>query len=117
MAKYLIILKIDGSDKHVIGTWQYSSEIKTKVQEWESGGGEYVHWDTEVSGAIPDCDPDTPWVDSRDYAEKRECGYKIESDPLYIEYQGCVKDGDDPGTSEAIWTTVRDAIKTKYPKP
>jgi len=115
MSKYLIILKVDGLDRYIVGTWPYTSQNKAIAVEWESGGKEYVHWDTDISGSVPDCDPDAVWTDTRTTQEKRKCGYKLEADPLYIEYQGCVEDGDDSEVAKAVWTSVRNAIKSKYP--
>ncbi len=79
----------------------------------------YTHWkkgDPTPALFNSDGTPAT-FVDTRTYIEKRQAGYILESDQKYIEYQGCVEDGDDPVAAKKIWTDKRDAIKAKYPKP
>jgi hypothetical protein len=59
----------------------------------------------------------TEWVDSRDYKIVRMSAYRMESDMLYLDSRGDVKDGTDATTAEAAWEALRQAIKARYPKP
>lgn len=85
----------------------------------EASGLSYVHWDTNISGEAPKFDPMNPaaWVDTRSYAEKRRCAYRMEVDTLSLEANGCSADGDNPNPMFVAWQDARAAIKQKYPKP
>lgn len=81
----------------------------------EGVGVDYTCWDMAISGNIPEMNIN--WKDTRGYAEKRKCAYRMEFDSLWGEYQGMILDED--YTQEQVndfMRIKRNIIKAKFPK-
>jgi hypothetical protein len=88
---------------------------KEEAEKRESLGYSVTHWDISVSGDLPDMDVD--FSDTRGYAEKRKCAYKMELDPKWDEYNGMRIDGDYTASEvDSLMQSAKNAIKQKYPK-
>ena len=114
--KYYIIYKLSGDDAYI----QETDQSKTRADAAETSGMYYSHWDTKISGELPVFDVFSPeiWNDTRNYDEKRQCAYSMETDKSLLEYRAKVLgDGDNEEAAKAIWIAARNVIKEKYLKP
>jgi hypothetical protein len=88
---------------------------------------EAIPWATKISGPFPkisgrgtevdEVEEDPDFIDDRGYAEKRQCAYALELDPILPEMLGRLEDGDESAEAKANWKAKRAEIKAKYPKP
>lgn len=95
----------------------------------------YTHWDISLCGPVPQPEPPIafkaaigpevyitvtpqPFVDTRTYAIKRACAYRMEADPLYTAYRASSdRDGVEDAELKQAWLDCCTAIHAKYPKP
>lgn len=105
---YLIVQKSDNSLAAI-------EESKNAANQYSDSVYHKWHWVEDICGTLPLIG--SVFSDSRTYDIKRLCGYIMESDPMYMKRIGQLKDNALDLTADALWTTPRNAIKSKYPQP
>jgi hypothetical protein len=117
---YVLLEEID-SKKYIKGYTQYKQEALDYIAQGSQYS--YTHWSTKISGFTINGKtikfnnyPTTEFIDNRSVDEKRNAAYCLECDCLVANVMGCLDDGDNEADAKALWRSLRQEIKTKYPK-